>query len=483
MTGQKYFFIYKNYEKALIEFHKALDESSYELKGEIFHFIGLCHFYLKHYDSAIVNFSKTIEYNKGCASAYAYRAICYYHLNEIEKAKNDIDKALKMKKVPVYFYFKGLIYEKMKNYKEALDAYKNYIDMEPYGEYCEEARRRLKCIFAKIKEDKKPPEIIITSQWYNPLKNVYRIKSDSILLEGYAKDESGIDYVIINGEKTGASFKKVFHIDNKLTIFIKAVDKAGNQSFKKLTIIKEKEGKTIDLWLFAIGISKYANPHYNLLAPENDVREIVKIFKSETLLFTEVFVETLLNENANRKNVLRKMKEFLSSAGDEDIIIFFFSGHGARSGNRSAMQLYDDLLTADDIQNVLQKLSFIPQKWIFLLDCCFSGWIIKSTEETEGIVEELMERITECKFRCVLASSKPNQISVSLGKHGAFTLALIKGLKGEADEDKDGIITIHELCRYVSYKVPIITHGLQEPYFNIKITGTQIDVPIYTVKY
>ncbi len=51
----------------------------------------------------------------------------------------------------------------------------------------------------------------------------------------------------------------------------------------------------------------------------------------------------------------------------------------------------------------------------------------------------------------VMLSSKANETSLELPKlqQGVFSYALIKGLKGKADENKNGVITIKELFYYV----------------------------------
>ena len=47
--------------------------------------------------------------------------------------------------------------------------------------------------------------------------------------------------------------------------------------------------------------------------------------------------------------------------------------------------------------------------------------------------------------------------------HGAFTYAVLQGLSGEADLNKDGKITVLELGHYIFEKVIDLTKGKQEP--------------------
>jgi uncharacterized caspase-like protein len=65
----------------------------------------------------------------------------------------------------------------------------------------------------------------------------------------------------------------------------------------------------------------------------------------------------------------------------------------------------------------------------------------------------------------VLASSGGDEFSFedkSLG-HGEFTVALLEALRGMADLDGDGSVTLPELVLYVPRRVSRSTRGLQNP--------------------
>ena len=56
-------------------------------------------------------------------------------------------------------------------------------------------------------------------------------------------------------------------------------------------------------------------------------------------------------------------------------------------------------------------------------------------------------------------------------KHGVFTYYLLEGLGGKADFDGDGVITLDEIYRYVSVKVPQATGQDQHPVKKGEMTG------------
>lgn len=69
------------------------------------------------------------------------------------------------------------------------------------------------------------------------------------------------------------------------------------------------------------------------------------------------------------------------------------------------------------------------------------------------------------KGSVVFGTGSPNDVcaeSKRLG-HGVFTYYLLEGLRGKADLDKDGVITVDEAFLYVSRQVPQATDQEQHP--------------------
>jgi hypothetical protein len=59
-------------------------------------------------------------------------------------------------------------------------------------------------------------------------------------------------------------------------------------------------------------------------------------------------------------------------------------------------------------------------------------------------------------------------------QHGVFTYYLLEGLRGAADSDRDGMITVDEAYRYVSEKVPRATSMEQHPVKKGMVEGTLV---------
>ena len=150
-------------------------------------------------------------------------------------------------------------------------------------------------------------------------------------------------------------------------------------------------------------------------------------------------------------------------AGKEDLVIVFFSGHGAvddRGRPYWVMQntKIDDLrasaLSEIEITDLLGEIK--TTRLVTLIDACYSA----STAEigrSKSLVD-LQKIYPEFKGegRVAITGSKGDQLSVVITDknhpgygYSAFTWHVISGLKGEGDTDKDGVVTVNELWSYV----------------------------------
>ena len=125
---------------------------------------------------------------------------------------------------------------------------------------------------------------------------------------------------------------------------------------------------------------------------------------------------------------------------------------------------------------------------LFILDCCFSGVAATTARATpawlasESIGDSYLRRITGKKAWQVLTAGDSDDLAADSGfrpGHSAFTGVLLEGLGGNADLNKDGLITAGELAAYIK---PLVTretslHGGkgQTPFFNYLVGSDQGD--------
>jgi uncharacterized caspase-like protein len=120
-----------------------------------------------------------------------------------------------------------------------------------------------------------------------------------------------------------------------------------------------------------------------------------------------------------------------------------------------------------EISYILNRIQ--SERLVFIADACYSGASGGRTIKIEGlrsnISDAFLNRISRGKGRVIITASGANEVSAEDDalQHGVFTYYLIEGLKGRADYDADGMITVDEAYRYVSDAVPRATNQDQHP--------------------
>ena len=227
-------------------------------------------------------------------------------------------------------------------------------------------------------------------------------------------------------------------------------------------------------YALVIGIAKYRNlaAEQQLQFSERDAESIYStLISPEGGNFPAQNVEKLIGANATLANIRSKLEQWLPSvAKEEDRVLIYFAGHGFVSGGRAFLAPYDvnpsnisgTGYSMDDLGEVFG--SQIKAKWkVLLTDACHSGAITPGAE-TATINQSLID-VNKSVFS--LTASRDREISFESpdwgGGHGIFTYYVVKGLEGEADESRDGIVTADEIAEYVRRNVREATGGRQNP--------------------
>lgn len=251
---------------------------------------------------------------------------------------------------------------------------------------------------------------------------------------------------------------------------------------------KNKTRLTQQLWFFGVGVSDYAKSSQNLNYAHKDALMLEKVFKAqEGKLFAKVNTKVLVNENATARNVKVQLYKFLKLASSEDLIIMFVAGHGVQDNQQNLYFMTHDGdlkepftgLEIEVFRKVLEQRP-INQKAMFLMDICHAG---TSGPRRRGrvTVDDAVKQLASGTGTVVYASSTGAESSLEDEKwgHGAFTHALLKGLKGMADKeagDENGVISVQELISYASRQVPRLTDGAQHP--SVPLMENLVDFPL-----
>ncbi|MBL8254072.1 MAG: caspase family protein, partial [Candidatus Competibacter sp.] len=171
-------------------------------------------------------------------------------------------------------------------------------------------------------------------------------------------------------------------------------------------------------------------------------------------------VQTLLDQPESR--VRREIDVFFANRVKNDLLLFYFSGHGLKD---EMGELY--FATPDTYRNHLDS-SAISAAWlhklmnkcnsrrqVLLLDCCYSGAFARGLHKGDETVN-ISEYFKQGHGQFVLTASGALQCSYEGDPasgdsvRSIFTDTLVQGLEtGEADLDGDGEIDCDELYEYL----------------------------------
>jgi len=218
-----------------------------------------------------------------------------------------------------------------------------------------------------------------------------------------------------------------------------------------------------------IGVSDYQISGSNqgftdLPSARLDVEGMKRILKAPELgAFDEV--KDLMNPTHYAMG--EDVETFLSDRQKDDLVLLYFSGHGAKDKNRklyfaakgTRKNFKDELVTATAVsaQTVREWLDGCrATKKIMILDCCFSG-AIDPNAKGDDTLEALEASLSAVKGSIILTSSSSTEISYGDPTQMSFyTRYFVQGIEnGEADRDSNGYLSIHELHHYVKNKLQV----------------------------
>jgi uncharacterized caspase-like protein len=273
----------------------------------------------------------------------------------------------------------------------------------------------------------------------------------------------------------------------KNNIEITAIDNDNLVGTKQITVVRTSQNP--EIWLVCIGINKYLNGKIQELKYAVDDAKAVAEYFINALNITPDHAFILLEKDAYLKNLKTVLgTELKKRAKLEDMVIIYFAGHGFREEDPNnpdgdgfekyllpfdvdPKDLFSTAFPIRELQTIFDRI--LAQKLVFLADSCFSGATnvgnIRTLSllgfRTGDISDKFLDRISKGKGRVILTAAMSHEGSREIVdlKHGVFTYYLLRGLKGEADFDKDGLITIDEISQYVQDKVSKATEEEQHP--------------------
>lgn len=251
------------------------------------------------------------------------------------------------------------------------------------------------------------------------------------------------------------------------------------------------------IWAVVVGVADYKDPKIpDLKYAEKDAQAYYQFLKSPAGgALQDENVVLLTGTKATRANIVRAVNEKYIRAGEQDMIIFYFSGHGMSGElkNNGYLLSWDtefenEAGTAVEMDDIKKRLDNSRAKVkMNFIDACHAG--LFQTFNTKGDLLESNRQITEALYNGIAnaesgnisflaSSSREQSLEDDKLNSGVFSYFLLKGLSGMADLSqpntkgyKDGIISIGELNTYVTDAVRKQTNFKQNP----SIAGSEFD--------
>lgn len=168
---------------------------------------------------------------------------------------------------------------------------------------------------------------------------------------------------------------------------------------------------------------------------------------------------------------LRLKVERAEAAGDDSLVIFYYSGHGDANG----LQMGTSSLVHDELRDLLDATS--AEVRIAILDACQSGAAVRQKGAVRGPAAALAVDIDRVRGTAFLTSSAANEFSQESAEIGGgfFTHYLHTALAGAADLDADGLVSLAEAYAFVHTETAFSTREAAEqqtPTFDLDIVGS-----------
>lgn len=231
-----------------------------------------------------------------------------------------------------------------------------------------------------------------------------------------------------------------------------------------------------------IGNSRYNDPGLaQLTTPGRDAADFASVLKDKDICSFDK-VDILLNGSSSA--ISEAIDVFFEQKNSDDLLLLYFSGHGVRDDqgslylaatNTVRTRLRSTAIKSDFIREAMDQCP--TRRQVLILDCCNSGAFTQGTKGSTGLSVGTATAFEGGFGRIILTASDATQYAwegdkvIGGTENSLFTHFLVKGLKGEADNDGNGFITVDELYDYAFEQVKLATPKQTPSKFSSKQQG------------
>lgn len=255
------------------------------------------------------------------------------------------------------------------------------------------------------------------------------------------------------------------------------------------------------LYATIVGIDEYQDERVRpLRCAANDARAVATLLSSG-IRAEDRHIRLMCNQEATRSGILDAIgKDLASAAGQGDLCLIYFAGHGSPETNRKIEDASAYLVAHDtrfdaifatgidmerDLVKCFERMSDASVV-LCVLDCCFSGRAGGRTFEgpgyqqakpsVRGRVPISLQNLSLGKGRAVITACGPNQVACEdrALAHGIFTYHLLDVLQRPRQDEET--IDIALLYAELAHLVHGHTRARQTPVLNGRLEGARMPV-------
>jgi hypothetical protein len=242
----------------------------------------------------------------------------------------------------------------------------------------------------------------------------------------------------------------------------------------KGAVTKEEFKIKPKLYVVAVGVSTYQDADLRLDLAAKDALDFGAAWNEQKgLLYSGVEVRALTDAQATKGNILDAMEWLQRQVTSKDVAVLFFAGHGITDSTGAfyflPMEADPEKLKRTGISqfDITSTVASIAGKVLVFLDACHSGNLMgKLKRRGLVVVSGAINELSSPENGAVVFSSATGRqyaLENTEWGNGAFTKAVVEGIRGKADYTSTGRITLNMLDLYVSERVKELTKGQQTP--------------------
>jgi hypothetical protein len=227
---------------------------------------------------------------------------------------------------------------------------------------------------------------------------------------------------------------------------------------------------TMKVYAVIVGVAKYNHMPVLNYTDDDAYKMFAHLLSPQGGALGKDEITILIDEDATKKKILQNMKETFEKADSNDMVMLYFSGHGLKGAFLPFdFDGFNNKLFHQEIKTVFNSSN--AKFKLCIADACHSGSLNGlaargGTVNASSVIANYYKAFDNVQSgTALLLSSKAEETSLESSglRQGIFSHFLMRGLEGEADTDKNAIVTIQELHNYIHTNVRAYTGNWQTP--------------------